>query len=165
MDSVHYQSFRVGDDDQKGITFNFYFTNKCISGVTRNGKFYGSDLNYLMISQIYLGCPKYIQLCFSSLREKYPYSEFLRSVFYSIRIEYGVIQIYVSLCIQSKCVKIRTRKTPNMDTFHAVIIGEISSYKKRKLVSFQSHFRPILLYLQRPPVAKLAKSLLFVARH
>ena len=24
------------------------------------------------------------------------------------------------LCIQSKCRKIRTRKTPNMDTFHAV---------------------------------------------
>ena len=27
----------------------------------------------------------------------------------------------VSLCIQSKCGKIGTRKTPNMDTFHAVL--------------------------------------------
>ena len=26
----------------------------------------------------------------------------------------------VSTCIQSKCGKIRTRKTPNVDTFHAV---------------------------------------------
>ena len=30
----------------------------------------------------------------------------------------------VSLCIQSKCGKIRTRITPNMDTFHAVPVFE-----------------------------------------
>ena len=29
----------------------------------------------------------------------------------------------ISLRIQSECWKIRTRKTPNADTFHAVLIG------------------------------------------
>ena len=33
----------------------------------------------------------------------------------------------VSLCIQSKCGKIRTRKTTNTDTFRAVIIVKYSS--------------------------------------
>ena len=28
----------------------------------------------------------------------------------------------VSLCVLSKCRKIRTRITPNMDTFHAVMV-------------------------------------------
>ena len=41
------------------------------------------------------------------------------SVFSRIRAEYG--EIYgVSLRIQSKCEKIRTRKTPNTDIFHSV---------------------------------------------
>ena len=30
----------------------------------------------------------------------------------------------VSLCIQSECVKIRTRKTPNTDTFHVVYFSD-----------------------------------------
>ena len=47
-----------------------------------------------------------MQLWSKKIREKCPYSEF----FYS-----------VSLRIQSKCGKIRTRKTPNTDTFRAVI--------------------------------------------
>ena len=46
-----------------------------------------------------------------SLREKCPYSEFFLSVFFRI---------------QSKCGKIRTRKTPNTNTLHAV-------YQKRAL--------------------------------
>ena len=29
----------------------------------------------------------------------------------------------VSLCIQSKCGKMRTGKNPNKDTFHAVLLG------------------------------------------
>ena len=34
------------------------------------------------------------------------------------------------VCIQSECGKIRTRKTPNMDTFHAVMdIQEIFGIK------------------------------------
>ena len=51
-----------------------------------------------------------------TLREKYPYSELFWSVFSCIRTEYGEIRM------QSKCRKIRTRITPNTDTFHAVRI-------------------------------------------
>ena len=34
---------------------------------------------------------------------------------------------YLSLCIQSECGKIRTRKTPNTDTFYAVVIKRTGS--------------------------------------
>ena len=74
------------------------------------------------------------------MREKYPYSELLWSVFSRIWTEHGDIlrisQSYsdpyfpafglnmerysVSLRIQSKCGKIRTRISPNTDTFYAV---------------------------------------------
>ena len=53
-----------------------------------------------------------------SLREKCPYSKFFWSVFSRIWTEYGV-----SLRIQSKCGKIKTRKTPKADTFHALNIS------------------------------------------
>ena len=43
---------------------------------------------------------------------------FFWSVFSRIRTEYG--EILVSLCIQSECGKIRTRKNLYLDTFHAV---------------------------------------------
>ena len=56
-----------------------------------------------------------LEITEQSLREKCPYSEFFRSVFSRIRTEYGD-----KLRIQSKCGKIQTRKTPNMDTFYAV---------------------------------------------
>ena len=49
------------------------------------------------------------------LRKKCPYSELFWSVFSRIQTEYRV-----SFHIQSKCRKIRTRITPNTDTFHAV---------------------------------------------
>ena len=52
------------------------------------------------------------------MREKCPYSEFFWSVFSRIRTEYG--EILRTLSIQSECGKIRTRKTPNTDTFLAV---------------------------------------------
>ena len=51
----------------------------------------------------------------SSLREKCPYSEFFWSVFSCIPTQYGV-----SLHNQSEYGKIRTRRIPNTDTFHAV---------------------------------------------
>ena len=51
-----------------------------------------------------------------TLRKKYLYSEFFWSVFSRIRTEYAEI----SLRIQYECRKTRTRKSPNMDTFHAV---------------------------------------------
>ena len=53
----------------------------------------------------------------SSLRDKCAYSEFFQSVFSRIRTEYGEIR-----SIQSECGKIRTRKTPNTDTFYAVVV-------------------------------------------
>ena len=46
------------------------------------------------------------------------YSEFFWSVFSRIRTEYGEVGVY--LRIQSRCGKMRTRKTPNTGTFHAV---------------------------------------------
>ena len=49
------------------------------------------------------------------LHKKCPYSEFFWSVFFRLRTEYGEIRN-----IQSKCGKIRTRKTTNTDTFYAV---------------------------------------------
>ena len=67
---------------------------------------------------------KYIK---QTLRQKCPYSEFFSSVFSRIRTEYGEI-----LNIQSEWEKIRTRKTPNMHTFHAVRkMQELSECKKR----------------------------------
>ena len=62
----------------------------------------GSKGSVVLISVVY----KYI-----IMREKYRYLEFFWSVF----------RCFVSLRIQSKCGKIRTRKTPNTDTFHAVL--------------------------------------------
>ena len=47
------------------------------------------------------------------LREKFPYWEFFWSEFPRIRTECGV-----PLRVLSECVKMRTRKTSNTDTFH-----------------------------------------------
>ena len=55
------------------------------------------------------------------MREKNPYLEFSESIFFSIWTECGVIG--VSLCIQYECEKIRTRKTPNVNPFHALIVS------------------------------------------
>ena len=55
--------------------------------------------------------------CCRSLRKNCPYSELFWPVFSHIQTEYGYS---VFLCIQSECGKIRTRITPNKDTFHAV---------------------------------------------
>ena len=60
----------------------------------------------------------------AGMREKCPNSEFFWPVFSGIRTEYGEIpeKYFVSLGIMSKCGKMRTRKAPNMDTFHAMLI-------------------------------------------
>ena len=55
----------------------------------------------------------------SSLRRNCPYLELFWSTFFHIWTEYGDS---VSLRIQSECWKMRTRKTPNIDTFHAVAV-------------------------------------------
>ena len=62
------------------------------------------------------------------LYEKCPYFEFFWSVFSRIRLNterYGV-----PLLIQSKCEKIRTRKTPNTDTIHTVC--HTTNFRKQK---------------------------------
>ena len=51
-----------------------------------------------------------------TLREVYPYLEFLWSVFSRIWTEYGELRI------QSECGKTRTRNTTNKDIFLAVVI-------------------------------------------
>ena len=53
-----------------------------------------------------------------SLRKECPYLELLWSAFSRIRTEYGEIQ--------SECGKMRTRVTPNTDTFHEVYYAIIS---------------------------------------
>ena len=55
----------------------------------------------------------------SPRRKKCPYSEFFWFVFSCIRPEYGDSQS--KFRSQSECGNIRTRKTPNMDTFYAVV--------------------------------------------
>ena len=58
-----------------------------------------------------------------TLCEKCPNTEFFWSVFSCIWTEYG--EILRSLRIQSECGKIRIRKIPCLDTFHAVILKNV----------------------------------------
>ena len=78
----------------------------------------------LSISTSHLVITNWIRQCIS-LRKKCPYSEFFWSIFSRIRTKYGEKR--------GKCWKIRTRKTPNTDTFHAVF-----DWKKRP--SFWKYF-------------------------
>ena len=55
-----------------------------------------------------------------ALNKNCSYLEFFWSVFSRVRTEYEEIRISSYL---SECGKIRTRKTLNKDTFHAVLIG------------------------------------------
>ena len=67
---------------------------------------------------------------FYALREKCPYSELFWSAFSRIWTEYGeILHVFeygeilpLSPRIQSECGKIRTRITPNTDTFYAVMV-------------------------------------------
>ena len=67
------------------------------------------------------------------LRENCPYSEFSWSEFSHIRTDYGEIR-----SIQCECGKMRTRKTPNTDTFYAVINKE--AYLKPCQTSMMHYF-------------------------
>ena len=58
-----------------------------------------------------------------TLREKCSYSELFWSVFSHIRTKYREIRSYIQEYIQSESGKIRTRITPNTDTFYAVEIS------------------------------------------
>ena len=48
---------------------------------------------------------------------------------FGLNTEFGLSLDKVSHRIQSECGKIRTKKTPNTDTFHAVLYARINSFK------------------------------------
>ena len=58
-------------------------------------------------------------LCVKSVRVRIFYSPYFPT------FELSMERYSVSLRIQSKCAKIRTRKVPNKDTFHAVCVSAI----------------------------------------
>ena len=65
----------------------------------------------------------------ASLRKKCPYSSYSSPYFPALRLnteKYGV-----SLRIQSKCGKIRTRINPNIDSFYAVVFRTASNICNR----------------------------------
>ena len=84
------------------------------------------------ILHIWQGSEYTSELIFT-LRKKYPYLKFFWSVFSRIWFQYGAILL--SLRIQSEGGKMGTRKTPNMDTFHAL---SISTGIVVKVVDFRS---------------------------
>ena len=64
---------------------------------------------------------------FVTLCKKCPYSKLFRSVFFHIGLNterYGL-----SLRIQSKCWKMGTRITPNMDFFYAVLVKVLTIFQ------------------------------------
>ena len=61
--------------------------------------------------------------CVKSVRIR----SFFWSVFSRIRTEYGDLRVH--LRIQSECGKIRTRKSPNTDTFYAVFRTHLFTVK------------------------------------
>ena len=77
-----------------------------------------------------------------TLREKCPYSDFFCSVFSHIRT------------IRSEFEKVRTRKTPNTDTFYAVKGSEWEDYlattfaNSKRFSHYLTHFLPILYPLK-----------------
>ena len=72
--------------------------------------------NHLSTTQTYHQCnTRLIRLSTFILSENCPNSELFWTAFPRIWTEYGV-----NLHIKSACGKIRTRKTPNIDSFHAV---------------------------------------------
>ena len=72
-----------------------------------------------------------------SLCEKCSYLGLFWSAFSSIRTEFSYLKIRISLHIQSECGKMRTRITPNTDTFYIMSISVLDfsteSAKKRTI--------------------------------
>ena len=68
------------------------------------------------LSMLYLTCLLLLQNISASLREEPPYSEFFTLFFPAFRLNTEIYR--VRLCIQSKCEKLRTTKTPNTETFY-----------------------------------------------
>ena len=61
----------------------------------------------------------FLKIVKDTLREKCPHSEFFWALYSRIRTEYWEMRSISPF--QSEYGKIRTRKTPNTDTFHSVI--------------------------------------------
>ena len=78
----------------------------------RSGVFIVNFEHISHLKHIYI--PSQTNVASSSLPKRCRWSEFFWSVFSCIRT------VYENIRIHSECGKIRTRKTPNMDTFHAV---------------------------------------------
>ena len=93
----------------------FKTSSRCLQCVFRTfspRQMFAGNLYSLLIFKMLL---LWIPLC-----KKCPYLQFFGPYFPSFGLsteKYGV-----SLCIQSKCGKTRTRNTRNLDTFHPVII-------------------------------------------
>ena len=97
------------------------------------------------IPKLFLSCPTLVDFFTLSLRKKCPYSEFSGSYF----------PTFLSLRIQCKCGEIRTRKTPNTDTFQTVCSINFfrncsstsgSSIQLDQLLVFFSSFVPCRFY-------------------
>ena len=85
---------------------------QCVFRTFSPRQMFAGNLYSLLVFKMLL---LWIPLC-----KKCPYLEFFGPYFPSFGLsteKYGV-----SLCIQSKCGKTRTRNTRNLDTFHSVII-------------------------------------------
>ena len=74
----------------------------------------------------------------STLCKKCPYLEFFWSVFSRIRTEYSV-----SLPILSECKKMPTRKSPNTNTFHALLIFKAFFTNKAYYKQFGKHTKTL----------------------
>ena len=82
----------------------------------------------------------------SSLRMKSDNSELFWSAFSRIRTEYGGIRSISPYSV--RMLKMRTRTTPNTDTFHAVTCPEISK-EIRVLSHIIHHLRKVFLLLRK----------------
>ena len=136
-----------------------------------------------------------IYTCSFTLREKCLYLEFSWAVFSRIRTEYGEIRLIssysiqmrdntpylsafspdvgkssVSLRIQSKCGKIRTRKSPNTDTFRTVRIIDLlffylvstNSVQKLPPITLHQYFNVKFVKLRNVIFLKIALNYLFL---
>ena len=85
-----------------------------------------------------------------TLREKYPYLVFFWSVFSYIRAEYREMQNISPYSVQMR--ENTDQKTPNTETFHALLKGNIWHLWSCKMLWFKTHFWPILQSLPRAAI-------------
>ena len=76
--------------------------------------------------QVVFKCEKYNKLTIRSLREKCPYLELFWFIFSRIRTEYG--EIHRISPYSAEYGKMRTRMTPNTDTFYSLDCNNSAMY-------------------------------------